>query len=434
MLGGSAMTSYEGCATISTPTGQLAMYSNGEQVWDANHQLMPNGANLGGHNSASQGALLLRAPGSSTLYYLFTVDTIDNNLVGGLRYSIIDLSLRGGLGDVTATKAVRLPTPTLTGKVTEKLTAALHSNGQEYWVVVHGWENNQFYSFHLSTLGLSTTPVVSAVGPVHQGGGSFFGAANAVGYLRISPDGTKLALAQRDAQFEVYNFNSLTGVVSDFVPLTGLEPSNYGVEFSPDNSRLYTTGYSAYPTTTIYQFNLLAGSGASIQASRTVVGSVSGLCVAVQSGFNGKLYLSALNQPMLSTISLPNALGTACSFQGNTVALGQKLGQNGLPNFPSAFSLPILASTAAAGLSAKASVFPNPARTDFTLSLPETMRQQAVLVLVTSLQGQEMVRQTLEAPGSVSSLVVPIGGLAKGVYIVRASSAAGSIEKKLVVE
>ncbi|MCB2379191.1 T9SS type A sorting domain-containing protein [Hymenobacter sp. BT635] len=332
------MTSYEGAASISNGAGQLLMYSNGEQVWDATHQVMPNGGALGGHNSSSQGALLLRAPGSATLYYLFTVDAIDNNLAGGLRYSIIDMSLRNGLGDVTATKAVRLPTPTLTGKVTEKLTAALHANGHDYWIVVHGWQSNSFYSFLLSSAGISATPLASTVGPVHQGGGSFFGAANAVGYMRISPNGSKLALAQRDNGFELYDFDKATGTVSNYLGLSGLSTYYYGIEFSPDNSRLYTTMYSDGGfDSSIYQFNLLAGSAAAIQTSRQLIGSVSGLSVAIQGAPNGKIYLSALNKTYLNSIEQPNAFGSACAFRENTVSLGTRAGQNGLPNFPNAF-------------------------------------------------------------------------------------------------
>ncbi|WP_345070686.1 hypothetical protein [Hymenobacter fastidiosus] len=133
-LSANAMTSCEGSASVSTTTGQLAMYSNGEQVWDTAHQVMPDGAGLGGHNPASQAALILPAPGSATRYYLFTGDAIANNLAGGRQYSLLDVSLHDGRANVVVGRGgVRLPPPT--GKVTEKLTAALHANGRDYW----GW-------------------------------------------------------------------------------------------------------------------------------------------------------------------------------------------------------------------------------------------------------------------------------------------------------
>ncbi|UOQ70370.1 T9SS type A sorting domain-containing protein [Hymenobacter cellulosilyticus] len=359
------------------------------------------------------------------------MDAIDNNMVGGLRYSIIDMSLRGGLGDVTATKSVRLPTPTLTGKVTEKLTAALHSNGRDYWVVVHGWQSNVFYSFLLSPTGISTTPVASIAGPVHQGGGSFFGAANAVGYMRISPNGAKLALAQRDSQFELYDFSNSTGSVSNYMSLQGSNYLRYGIEFSPDNSRLYTTSYSdgGYDTS-VDQFNLVAVGASAIQNSRQTIASISGLCVAIQAAPNGKLYLSALNKNYLSSIEQPNLLGNSAGFRTNSVSLGQRVGQNGLPNFPNAVSSVVASTTAQ--LSAATSLTPNPARAQVTLTLPATMAKQSVEVDFINVLGQIVAHEA--RPSAASPLTFSLAQLAQGVYTVRISSAAGIASKKLVVE
>lgn len=72
-VSGSALYSYEGSASISDAAGNLLFYTNGEEVWNRNHARMPNGAGLGGHNSASQVAAIVPRPGSSTLYYVFVV-------------------------------------------------------------------------------------------------------------------------------------------------------------------------------------------------------------------------------------------------------------------------------------------------------------------------------------------------------------------------
>lgn len=332
-LSGSALVSYEGCASISDAAGVLQAYSNGANIWNRNHQLMPNGANLGGHESASQAVLFLPYPGRPSQFVVFIVDAIDNNLVYGLRYSVIDMTLRNGLGDVTAVKNVRLPTPTLTGKVTEKLTAAVHANGQGYWIIVKGWQNNEFYSFLLSSSGVSSTPVVSAAGPVHQGGGSFFGAGNAVGCMRVSPNGQWLALAQRDNEFALHNFNNATGVVSNYVGL-GNFGYNYGVEFSANSSRLYC---ASSPGGSIEQYNLLAGTLPQIAASRQNIyyGNISSL----QRGPDDKIYGAMLFNGSISVIDNPNALGAACNLRVGAVLLGSggRQSQNGLPNFPNAF-------------------------------------------------------------------------------------------------
>ena len=276
-------------------------------------------------------------------------------------------------------------------------------------------------------------PVTSAVGSVHQGGNSFFGASNAVGYMRISPNGQKLALAQRENQFELYDFNSSTGTVANYQSLTGANNLCYGIEFSPDNSRLYTTMYTdGGGSTSIYQYNLLAGSGTAIQNSRQIIGSVSGLSTTIQAAPNGKLYLSAYNKTYLNAINQPNALGSACSFQENAVALGIKQGQNGLPNFPNAFGS--LVTSTVAKLNATTAVYPNPARTQISISLPEDMRMHSVVVSLVNALGQNVLQQTFGAQQHGALIILPVADISKGIYTVQITSAAGKVNKKIVVE
>ncbi|MDO7886993.1 T9SS type B sorting domain-containing protein [Hymenobacter cheonanensis] len=328
------MLTYEGCTSLSDASGQLLAYSNGESIWDSQHQMMPNGtAGLGGNNSTSQAALLLPKPGDPTKAYLFCLDAIENNLVGGLRYSVVDFSLRGGLGDITATKGVILPTPTIGGKVTEKLAAVRHANGHDYWIVVHGWQSNAFYSFLFSSAGVSSAPVTSNVGAIHQGGGSFFGAGNAVGCMKASPDGRHLALAQRDSQCELYDFDNATGSVSNYVRLASHDYT-YGVEFSPDNSKVYTT-YSLDGQIT--QYNLLAGSAAAIVSSATLITSAERLGNLVL-GPDNKIYVVSYGNSYLHVIDNPNATGTACNYKTRAVTLAGKQGLNGLPNFANTYA------------------------------------------------------------------------------------------------
>ena len=62
-----------------------------------NHLPMSNGTGLMGHKSATQTVLIAQQPGSNNLYYVFTTDATDNNGVNGLMYSVVDMSLDGGV-------------------------------------------------------------------------------------------------------------------------------------------------------------------------------------------------------------------------------------------------------------------------------------------------------------------------------------------------
>lgn len=64
----------EGCATISDNSGNLLFYTDGTTVWNKNHQVMQNGTGLMGSWSSTQSATIVPKPGSSNIYYVFTLD------------------------------------------------------------------------------------------------------------------------------------------------------------------------------------------------------------------------------------------------------------------------------------------------------------------------------------------------------------------------
>ncbi len=59
---------------------------------------MVNGTGLGGSYTSAQSGIVINYPGSSTKYIAFAVDQWYRNT---LNYAIIDMSLQGGLGEVT---------------------------------------------------------------------------------------------------------------------------------------------------------------------------------------------------------------------------------------------------------------------------------------------------------------------------------------------
>lgn len=424
-LTNSAMATYEACATISDGAGNLLFYTNSVNIWNRNHQVMTNGQNIGGHESASQGAVIVKNPDNASQYYVFAVDGCDNLLVGGLKYSVVDMTQQGGVGAVT-TKATQLSSVYLT----EKLTAVRHANGRDTWVVVHGWQTNTFYAYLVSPNGVSNVPVVTAIGSVHSGGGGNYGNANAVGYLRASPDGSKLALGIRDANFELFNFNNATGQLSNYVRLPQFYRS-YGVEFSPDGKLLYGSnldgGY-------LYQFDLTAGSPAAIAASATIVGSTSYYLIgALQLAPNGKMYAAIYESPYIAVIDNPNVRGTGCGYRENGLYLNGRLGQVGLPNFPNAFAgTPILA-TASSAAASQVVFYPNPAHEQVSLDLPADLLKQPLEVVLYNSMGQQ-VRRLTPTWQSKEDANLTLTGLDKGVYTVGITGPTTTITKRLAVE
>src|SRR6185312_759860 len=88
-LANSSMRAYEGCATVCDSNGKLLFYSNGINVWDRNHILMPNGKQLAGDDDDAQSVLIVKQPGQTAIYYVFTNDKYN------ISYSVVDTRLNG---------------------------------------------------------------------------------------------------------------------------------------------------------------------------------------------------------------------------------------------------------------------------------------------------------------------------------------------------
>jgi gliding motility-associated-like protein len=303
----------EGCATISNAAGQLLFYTDGITVYNRIHQIMANGTGLMGDTSTTQSATIVPKPGSTTLYYVFTLDSFAG--VKGFRYSIVDISLNGGLGAVTADKNILVYTPT-----NEKLSIVKHANTTDFWVVTHGWNDNNFYSHLLSSSGLSATSVVSSVGIVSTGITD-----NAWGYMKISPDGTKIAICQSHLGLQLLDFDNATGIISN--PQTLYLGFTYGVEFSPNNNVLYVSDLSS-----IFQFDLTSSNIPSTKNDLAIFWAT-----AIQLGPNNKIYVGNWFEDKLAVINNPNTVGSACDIQLNGVFLSGKKCKLGLPPFVSSF-------------------------------------------------------------------------------------------------
>lgn len=315
-----AVKTLEGVATISDPQGELLFYTDGNSVWNKNHVRMPNGKGLMGDSSSTQSAVVVPSPSSPKIYYIFTIDKQADE--GGFRYSVVDMSMYAGLGDVK-TKNEFLLSP-----VTEKITAVKHQNGKDIWVITHEWESNAFYTYLVTSSGVQKKPVISRIGSKHTGD-----LINTQGCLKASPSGKRLAAAvENDHFFEVFDFDNSTGKITN--PIKVQLQSNtypYGVEFSPDETKMYVTTPG---TGHIYQFNLGLGTPNAVINSGTIVGSNGGIWLgALQLGPDDKIYVARYDAPYLGVIHRPDRLGEECIYDKYGVTLANRRCKLGLPTF-----------------------------------------------------------------------------------------------------
>ena len=176
----SAMKQYEGVASISDESGKLSFYTNGVDVWNAQHQLMQNGTGLKGHQSSTQSAIIVPQPKNDSIYFIFTCDY--QAYPNGINYSVVNMKRQNGLGEVVQ-KNVFLLQP-----VAEKLTAVLHCNNRDVWVIGRAWNSTNYYTWLVTANGVVTTPVISSTTNFISGN-----VLGTLGYMKASPDGKKLA-------------------------------------------------------------------------------------------------------------------------------------------------------------------------------------------------------------------------------------------------
>jgi hypothetical protein len=382
----------EGSSVISDSSGHLLFYSNGGQIWNKNHFVMPNGDSLMSNGSATQGSIIVPKPGSSRFFYVFTTDDFAyDGLQYGCRYSVVDICLDGGLGDIEEGQKNIL----LLDTVAEKLTAVKHGNGVDYWIIIHKFYSDAFYAYHLSSAGIVDT-VISPIGSIQPPIGMGIGAS--IGQLKASPNGQRLAIVNGNstpAIAEYFDFNTNTGVVSNPVSVqTNSAWNYYGVSFSPDNTKLYLA--CSLNGNGIYQFDLTAGGGdtAAVIASRTLIaGSYNYL--GLQLATNGKIYVARspfASNTYLGVINNPNNAGISCNYVDSAINLNGHSASYGLPNFIDSYdysnttvNCPINPTTGMdESYSGHISVYPNPANQEITIEFENSLNASCDIMLYDS--------------------------------------------------
>jgi gliding motility-associated-like protein len=308
----SAVLAKEHCAAASDrTTGNLLFYTDGVKVWNRNHTVMPNGTGIGTdvQGTSVQGTAIARSLADTCKYYIFTVEPNSGNSKarGLLNYSILDMTLDNGLGDIVAgQKAVPVY-----DSFSEAMT--LVPGNCCIWVVLHRRWNDSFYAYKLQASGLQTTPVKSV--------GGYGAKYNGVGTIKVSPDHKKLALVNIQSPAPVgsfvaiHDFNVNTGVVSNGMMIDTYGGNFfaayfYGCEFSPNSSKLFAT-----QSNNLYQYDLSSGNAAVIKASRVAVnaGNISNSS-GLQLGPDSNIYSPGLTKNILTSITNPNQMFPGCIY------------------------------------------------------------------------------------------------------------------------
>lgn len=403
----SDMICSEGSATISDELGNLLFYTNGGGdsnnpwpggVWNRNHELMPNGniTGLTGSDSSPQSSLIIQK--SANEYYLFTIGAANNP--AGVRVSIIDMTLDGGLGDLTVVgDPVLDPAPT---SLAEGMTATEDANGTGHWLVVHSNSGNTFYVMHVTPTGITGPTTYNVGSGLHNSG-----------QIKFTVQGDRLA--QDD---NIFDFDNATGVISNPINL-GFTNSfgwgGWGRAFSPSGRFFYLNELG--PNGDVFQYDLMA---TDIPASKTYLGSSgSGIAGPMQLGPDLKIYFSLKGFQSLAAITDPDQPGTSCNFVADYVTLTGNP-EVSIPNFIDS-DLRLLAEQE---LSKEQAIILAPNPTEDFLHLTN-LTQKDNPVFIYDLSGKQANNWSME-----DSQTIDVRGLSSGVYVLRIGASSAQFIKK----
>ncbi len=324
IINNTPLAASESAASVSDENGNLLFYSNSESVWNRNGNVMPNGTGIIGYTwggSTTQGTGIVQSIANPDQYYLFAMEDMSyqqyNNGTPTLRYSVIDMSLNGGLGDVMpGQKNILLET-----HISEQMAILPLDNCEGYWLVVRNYSTQEYKAYKIDATGIHP-PVASPHDPA-MGVHPTQGPQSNGGEMKFNPDGTVIAwLNFYTPLMEMGTFDRNTGLISNRITINttwwGPGTGNCGLAFSPDGTKLYLPGGSYY----VRQYDAtLYPNAAAIEASKTELipnGGSNRKFMGTRLGPDGKIYISttSLNfaDHTMTVINNPNAAGAACNI------------------------------------------------------------------------------------------------------------------------
>jgi hypothetical protein len=258
---------------------------------------------------------------------------------------------RQGDGWVVLKKNIKL----IDDFVNVKLALIQHANGRDWWVLTHKGGtnsnstcNNLFYLLHIED-GMVNGLFTQNIGSTECLDEDIYGE------LIISNKGDLIANTNpQSGRIELYSFNRCNGELNDYKLVETKMPFNINGCFSPDGTKLYTTGTIAARESDgemVVQYDLINSIVdtlfyASSDTAQFFLGDI-------KSSPHGKIYLSAAHilvpiqgdtvadMPVvynknLSIINKPNEPGVACQLEMFSVPLVEGCySLSTLPSFPS---------------------------------------------------------------------------------------------------
>lgn len=347
-------------ASVCNSSGNLLFYSDYRSIFNRNGQAMSNAsyAALNGlvktpFLPTRQNVVIVPFYNDTNKYYVFTLRADTGNISprylgniahwsSDLAYSVVDMTLNGGLGNIPVGQKA-LP---LTKNLGDKMVA-IKGAGCYTWLLVHHVSTNEFLAYKIDATGIAP-PVSSVTGSLAD-----FPFLFSQGPINVSPNGKKLVVCnfwsneninrpQTDslkASLEVFNFNNATGIVSNPLLIENYDTTirtNQDIEFTgcafSANSKVLYASFHKIDSNSVLQWNLgLLPNLPAVISSRTIITTADSVIIPgisnptpsyydLRLGPDKKIYV-ARSARNLERINLPDVVGLGCDYQKYQVSL-----------------------------------------------------------------------------------------------------------------
>lgn len=313
-----------GTSTMSDTNGNLLFYSDGEDVYNKDHEKMQNSWAGEEFSPGIQGALCMPKPGSENLFYVFTVCMFQYYQPINF-YHTIDMSLNDGLGGIVDTDTI----PSA-WDACEQLNASYFRDKSGYWIIMRKYREHKYAAWKVTDQGLDPNPVLS-VAPNRY----FSNGDPNMGYMKISYDKKYIVFMYTHseidhADIEICKFNNDTGEIVFLYSFQLKElftnNPNYRTsngDFSPDSKFFYLAGrQNSENVSRIFQFDMqYIEDEDAFKESIVKIGEPIGYNLQLAS--NGKIYCFAngQNDNNICVINKPDRKGLDCVFEENVLTI-----------------------------------------------------------------------------------------------------------------
>ena len=430
---------------ISDENGNILMSSNGVFIANSTGDTMSNGSGLNPSQIVDDwkdfglpmpyANIILPMPDDSNKYVLFhhTADYNINLFCREIFYSVVDLSMNGGLGQVISKNNIALADTFSWG-----FAACKHANGRDWWVVAMSHYATGMHVFLLTPdtlqyMGLQTFPVTSFLWGF-------------VGQPTFSPDGEKFAFG---GSYGANGMNYLSRVsLFNFDRCSGIFSLDTVIDFS-DNYLSTATAFSPYSkylyfasAENIYQYDtdsfgliphqLIATNDTFLSAPPTFYTDFNLMYLAA----NGKIYISSGSSVLdLHEMDYPDSAGIACTVNLHNIHTNCFF--IGVPNHPN-YYLGRLVGSACDSLTSvnepehdfKFKIFPNPNNGNFKIMYLLPQNEKGKLEIF-DINGRAVYSQNLPQWSTLQFISLP--KIANGIYAVKINSDNFSVTKKLII-